>query len=128
LLGGIVLVGIYLAGAIRLWQVKSCRLIFWIWIGLFWLPVANLWPLAYLAADRYLYTPLAGVVALTVLLFARLAETRRLSIAGLLIILLAGNAWLTWRQTDAWASDLTLWTHASQVNPLSSAAFINLSS
>jgi len=46
---------------------------------------------------------------------------------GLLMVLLVGNAWLTWQQTDVWQSELALWTHVSQVNPLSTSAFINLS-
>lgn len=121
------LLAVYAGWAVWLWQRRHPWLICWGWIGIFWLPVANFWPLAYLAADRYLYTPLAGVVALLILICTRFAGRYRMLPLGLLLILLAVNGWLTWRQTDVWQSDLTLWTHVSRVNPLSASAFINLS-
>lgn len=126
-LSAVALLGFYLAGAVWMWRHQRRWLIFWAWVGIFWLPVANLWPLTYLVADRYLYTPLVGVVALLVLISSHLAERHRLPMIGLLMVLLVANAWLTWRQTDVWQSELTLWTHVSQVNPLSTSAFINLS-
>ena len=40
----------------------------------FWLPVSNLWPQVYFAADRYTYAPLAGLSILAALLIIRPAS------------------------------------------------------
>lgn len=126
-LAGIALVLGYLFLAVFLWRRRRVWFFFWAWIGMFWLPVSNLIPLIYFVADRYWYTPLVGVVALTVLFAASLDERRRLVALCLLLTVLAVDSWLSWRQTDIWASDVALWTHVSLMNPLSATAFINLS-
>lgn len=126
-LAGFALAFGYLSLAVFLWRRCRAWFFFWAWIGIFWLPVANLIPLIYFVADRYWYTPLAGAVALTVLVAASLKERRRLVAFCLLLAVLVADSWLSWRQTDIWASEVALWTHVSQVNPLSATAFINLS-
>lgn len=96
------------------------------WFILFWLPVSNLWPLSYFAADRYYYAPLAGLALLVAAGLDRLpTEWRRfgLGATGLAIVLLA---LLTWQQNGVWRNQGTLWTQAVAVNPTSTTALTNL--
>lgn len=93
------------------------------WAGLFWLPVSNLWPLAYFAADRYCYAPLAGLCLLAALGLGRLPVSLR---AGLLIPGVLLLALLTWRQIPVWENPTVLWTRAHRVSPTSAFALNNL--
>lgn len=91
----------------------------------FYLPVTNLWPLAYLAADRYLYVPCAALAMTVGWLLTRTAS--RPALALILAVLLAlPLATLTWRQNRVWASRESLWQHAYQVNPDSSFVLNNV--
>jgi len=131
ILAALLLVGVYLFGGLWLWRYRQPWWVFWLWVGIFWLPVLNFYPLTwYPVADRYMYTPLMGMIALLILASAELAGRSRLRliIPALLMTALMTNTWLSWRQVDVWQSDLSLWTHVSQVNPRSTTAFINLSS
>lgn len=98
------------------------------WVGLFALPTANIvWPLAYFSADRYLYTPLAGIALLAGMLLARLAERHRTASLGLTaaaVILLSA---LTWRQTLVWGSEERFFGTMLEINPRSVAGLLNLS-
>lgn len=97
------------------------------WLAAFWLPTANLWPLAYLAADRYLYAPLAGGCLLAGLLLGRLpARVGTMPALLLLGVLTASGAWLTWRQVPSWHNEEALWLQAYLVSPASAFALNNL--
>lgn len=93
------------------------------WAGLFWLPVSNLWPLAYFSADRYCYAPLAGLCLPAALGLGRLPVSLR---AGLLIPGVLLLALLTWRQAPVWENPTALWTRAHRVSPTSAFALNNL--
>jgi hypothetical protein len=99
-----------------------------LWIGLFWLPTANLWPLSYFAADRYLYTPTLGLALLTGLVVERWCPPKHYLPAQIMILGLLACSLLTWQQNRVWATPLSLWTHAVQVAPESTSALNNLGS
>ena len=91
----------------------------------FFMPTSNLWPLTYLAADRYLYAPMAFLSLLAGYGFMCLPEARRLIIAPVSAVLLLFAA-LTWQQNRVWHSPQTLWEHAIKVSPASSFALNNM--
>lgn len=92
---------------------------------LFFLPTANLWPLTYLAADRYLYAPLAFLALLAGLAMGRCIVQPKVVILPALVLLLC-LATLTWQQNRVWMSPETLWEKALQVSPESSFALNNM--
>lgn len=93
----------------------------------FWLPVSNLfWPLAYFAADRYLYAVCAGFALLAGWVAARfLAGREKLLIAVCLPLLLLLSV-ATWKQDQVWSSELTLYQQAVRVSPHSTYALMGL--
>jgi len=96
------------------------------WMVLFYLPVFNLWPLAYFAADRYLYAPLAGFGLLAAAGLWRLCCSSLVPfwVTGLLAVCLLGT--LSVAQNRVWCSNLVLWSHAVEVNPESTMVRYNL--
>lgn len=96
-----------------------------VWVGVFWLPVSNLWPLVYWAADRYLYAPAAGLVILAAValdkVFCRQAILA--AVVGCIAVFLSVS---TVRQNLVWRSEETLWRQAYRVSPSSSFALNNL--
>lgn len=93
--------------------------------GVFWLPVSNLWPLSYFAADRYLYAPSAWIFLLTTMGVERVTKNRKAALAvlgGLFLLLVP----MTWQQNKVWRSPETLWARASEVSPQSSFALNNM--
>lgn len=125
-LGGLALAGGWLTAMILLLRKRSPLLFPVAWVGLFFLPTSNIWPLAYLAADRYLYAPTVGVAILVavvlVRLFAAQPKAAWAAAGGGLIVL----AMLTWRQNEVWRTPETLWVHAVEVNPTSGFALSNV--
>ena len=117
-----------LAYAVGLWlSARHSPAVFFglVWVGSFWLPVANLWPLSYFAADRYVYVPMVGLCLLLALLFDRVLRTttgRALVPAALIAIL----GVLTWQQNRVWKNPETLWTQAHRVSSQSTFALNNL--
>ncbi|EHP87110.1 hypothetical protein GeomeDRAFT_1449 [Geobacter metallireducens RCH3] len=84
------------------------------WFFVFWLPVSNLVPVAYLAADRYMYLCLPGVgLALAVLLQRLRSAKVEAGFCAVLLVL----AVLTAIQNGYWRTEHTLWRHAVAVNP-----------
>ena len=91
----------------------------------FFLPTANLWPLTYLAADRYLYAPIAFLALLAgYVLMQATSVPKRVFIPALVVLLLLAG--LTWQQNQVWFSPKTLWEHAVKVSPESSFALNNM--
>ena len=90
-----------------------------VWSVAFWVPTSNLlYPLAYFAADRYLYMPLAGFAVLAGLVIGWIAKTTtsRLVTGCTLIAILAT---LSWQQVDVWDSGKSLYIQAMKVSPSS---------
>jgi tetratricopeptide (TPR) repeat protein len=91
----------------------------------FFLPTSNLWPLTYLAADRYLYAPIAFLALLVGSALTRVhAPGKWVFVPALLILSLFAG--LTWQQNQVWYSPKTLWTQAIKVSPESSFALNNM--
>jgi protein O-mannosyl-transferase len=89
------------------------------WFLFMYLPVANIIPISYMMADRYLYLCLPGVALLAAWLLERWPYRGVAVGFCLLLVVLAG---LTVRQNGYWRDEHTLWRHAVQVNPDSSWA------
>lgn len=99
------------------------------WLALsaicFFLPTSNLWPLTYLAADRYLYAPIAFLALLVGCLLTPVRQPNKWLLVPVLLVLtlFAGR---TWQQNQVWFSPQTLWEQAIQVSPESSFALNNM--
>lgn len=84
------------------------------WFLVFWLPVSNMLPVAYLAADRYMYLCLPGVALVLAVLLQKLKNMRVTAVfCGFLVIF----AVLTVIQNGYWRNEHILWRHAVTVNP-----------
>jgi hypothetical protein len=99
-----------------------------LWSVGMWLPLSNLWPLVYLAADRYMYVPLAGIALVAGWWGERMLAGN--TFRPLLIMTLLGVGFvlaiLSWQQTRVWHDSFTLWSQAVKVSPASSYALNNL--
>lgn len=92
------------------------------WLALFWLPTSNLWPIAYFAADRYLYPIVAGLAALLGWWLCRTLP-RPAALAAVTLAIVLPLAAVSWQQVGYWRDDDTLHRHALAVSPHSS--FLN---
>jgi len=115
--------GLLLWRFLRTWPPAFFALL---WIGLFWLPTANFWPLSYFAADRYLYAPVVGLALLTGLVVERCCPPKNRLPEQVMTLGLLACCLLTWQQNRTWATPLSLWTQAVRVNPESTSALNNL--
>lgn len=97
-----------------------------LWFVLFWLPVSNLWPTSYFAADRYLYAPSAGLFIAVGYSFQRLLPRISPAMGALLLLLVTPLVFLTWQQNGVWRSAETLWTQAARVSPTSTFALSSM--
>jgi tetratricopeptide (TPR) repeat protein len=98
---------------------KSIGFLMLVWVVVFWVPTSNLlFPLAYFAADRYLYTPLAGFAVLAGLIIGHIAKGKatRLVTCSVLVSILAA---LSWQQVNVWESGKSLYAQAQKVSPSS---------
>jgi len=97
------------------------------WFLAFFLVTANfLWPVAYLAADRYLYTPLVGFCLIIALMFWKLCRQRATYLLPVIAVLSLLLGSLTWQQNKVWDSEVSLWQHTLQVSPESFSAWNTL--
>jgi protein O-mannosyl-transferase len=87
------------------------------WFLLMYLPVANIIPISYMMADRYMYLCMPGVALLAAWLLQRCPSKAATVGFCLLLTVLAG---LTIRQNGYWRDEHALWRHAVRVNPDSS--------
>jgi tetratricopeptide (TPR) repeat protein len=124
-LGALAALGLYVGALWHSARRQPAAFFALVWMGAFWLPVSNLWPLSYFAADRYMYAPSAGFFILAVLLLSKVLGTttlfRSILLGGALLLAL-----LTWNQNKVWRSPETLWTRAYAVSPTSAFALNNL--
>ncbi len=89
------------------------------WMLLFFLPVANLWPLLHPVADRHLYPVLPGFALLAAWVLAGQSRRGRTLGLGLLAVIYAG---LSLVRVGQWQTAATLWTHAYFQNQQSATA------
>ena len=101
--------------------------------ALFWLslaPVSNLVPIYRPMADRFLYTPMAGLALMVAagLASIRPRERRRVSLASWALVLTVAVtlASVTWREEQNWRDELTLWTTTAERNPMSFNAWLGI--
>jgi hypothetical protein len=96
------------------------------WIGIFWLPTCNLWPITNrIIADRYLYAPSVGFCVGLGFMLTRIFKQPTVRNGAVFIQVLVLSI-LTWQQNGVWDSSFTLWHQAVKVNPQSSPALNNL--
>ncbi len=115
-------VALLFAISIWVWRERKQRaylLTGWLWYLGTLVPVIGLVQVGSQAmADRYAYVPLIGVFVMLVWRIAEAADSfaypLRQRTAATAVILL-GLASLTWRQVGFWQTQLSLWTHTSQV-------------
>jgi len=115
-----------LLGGLLLW-LRRWPLGCWLLSGalLLFIPTSNVWPLVYLAADRYLYAPIAFLSLLAGFGLQWIPAPRRLVTGlSLLVLLLWGG--LSYFQVPVWRSPQSLWQQAYRVSPESSFALNNL--
>lgn len=84
------------------------------WFFIFYLPVSNILPVAYIVADRYMYLALPGVSLLVAFLLQKY-DSLKVNAATLAILLLFSL--LCINQNSYWRDEHTLWRHAVKVNP-----------
>ena len=89
------------------------------WFMIFFLPLSNIYPSAYIMADRYLYISLAGISFCLAAVLQKFNS--KYYIAGFCAVLIV-FAVLTVTQNGYWKNDYILSKHAVRVNPDSSGA------
>lgn len=95
------------------------------WLCLFLLPTSNIFPLAYYAADRYLYTPSVGFFIIIGIFLDNIKYKTPYIKYGAVSLLISVMIVLTWNQNAVWRSPTSLWTHVYKVNPSSAYALNN---
>ena len=96
------------------------------WFAAFLIPVSNLLPLSYLAADRYFYSASGGFFIVAGLFLNRSLSRFRLATVTTLVMLFLTFGVLTWKQNKVWNSPFTLYANAVRVSPHSAFALNNL--
>ena len=97
-----------------------------VWCLVFWLPVSNLWPSAMLAADRYWYAILPGLIFLFLHATREAVETYRKTSVALITCICIFYAFLSFHQSQLWINNAVLWEHSLAVNPDSSVSNHNM--
>lgn len=113
--------------AFLVYLVRRNRLILFglLWGILYYLPVSSVMPGSYFVADRYMYTPSAGLCfacAITIKsLYSRISlgnsRTYATSIVILSAIVVICFASLTWLNNSIWTDELRLWAHQIKLYP-----------
>lgn len=91
------------------------RIVLWgyVWTILFLLPVSNIIPLGLQAAERLLFFPSVGLVAIVIPLLSRMlvAHHQIRAMVGILLLLIAAVfAWDTSRRLPVWRNELSLFS------------------
>lgn len=86
------------------------------WFIIFYLPISNILPVAYMVADRYMYLTLPGV-SLAVAFLLQKSDSFRLTLIAFVLMLVL--AFLCIKQNSYWRDEHILWRHAVLVNPQS---------
>jgi len=125
LLVGVVLIVMTGAASFFFWHRWSCGFFLLAASVFLFLPTSNIWPVAYLAADRYLYAPMVFISILFSVGICKILPKPELRYPTVLMILVCLSM-LTWNQNSVWASPETLWEHAYTVNPDSAFVLNNM--
>ncbi|MBV72169.1 MAG: hypothetical protein CMH52_12650 [Myxococcales bacterium] len=114
---------------IALLRPRSMLAIGLLWFLLFIGPVLHLIPFGTLAADRYLYLPLLGVVAAIAgcvdVLIKRQSRYRLLAATVSFLVLLAFSA-LSKVRSQEWRDEITLWSAEVEMAPIQAHALVEL--
>jgi hypothetical protein len=97
-----------------------------IWCLVFWLPVSNLWPTVILAADRYYYAVLPGLIFLFLQATRKASEVYQRTYVATTVCTCVFFAFLSFQQAQHWKSNAALWEHSLSVNPESSGSNQNM--
>jgi protein O-mannosyl-transferase len=103
-----------------LWRRNRTAFLFAAFAAITFLPASNLlFPIGTIMAERVMYLPSAGLLALAAFLAAPLAAgpTVRRALALALCLILAGFAARTWLRNRDWRDDVSLWTAAAEAAP-----------
>lgn len=84
------------------------------WFLIFYLPIANILPVAYMVADRYMYLCLPGV---GLVLAGAMGAYRQKAVVCTVGAIIGLFAILTIVQNTYWRDEHSLWRHAARVNP-----------
>lgn len=84
------------------------------WFFIFYLPVSNILPVAYIVADRYMYLTLPGVSLLVAFVLQKY-DSRKVTAVTCAILLFFSLLCII--QNSYWRDEHTLWRHAVKVNP-----------
>jgi len=114
------------AGCILLWR-RDRTTFFWAGFALLtFLPASNLlFPTGTIMAERVMYLPSLGVIALAIIAVERglqpVSTWRRTSVLRFLAlgVVVGGFAVRTWIRNNDWQSDVSLWTATAQASPRS---------
>ncbi|MFT5127025.1 MAG: tetratricopeptide (TPR) repeat protein [Rhodothermales bacterium] len=120
-IGALAIVVLLAIFTIRRRKRDSLPLLCFAWTLLWWLPVANIAPIAMRMADRYWYLPSIGCVLGLGLLIDRCELRKPIGIAVLVVFAL-----LAWRQSLIWQSSTSLWESALRVEQNDPVARCNL--
>ncbi|MCK5534902.1 tetratricopeptide repeat protein, partial [bacterium] len=121
------IVAIIIIGVFNFFIYKYSKKVFWslLWIFLNLLPILSIIPFYYLFSERYLYIPSIGFAMLLAIGIDKCIQTKRLSMA-VLIFLLVFYSWTTVKRNSDWKDDLTLWSRTVKMYPNNCQAHNNL--
>jgi tetratricopeptide (TPR) repeat protein len=115
-----------LAGLVLAWRSRNRVLLVALVLALAsYLPVSNLlFPISSNAAERFLYLPSLGFCLLCGWLLDRLVSERRVVVAALVVVAVAGLVRINLRNAE-WKSNYSLWTAAAVTQPRNLKANLN---
>ena len=97
-----------------------------LWCLAFWLPTSNLWPKVILAADRYYYAVLPGLIILFLHATRKAFEVYQKTSVAITVCTCVFFAFLSFQQAQHWKSNAALSVHAFSVNPESARSNHNM--
>jgi tetratricopeptide (TPR) repeat protein len=115
---GLAAAAVVLAGA----KDRSRRMVAFgiLWYGIAFIPTSNFVPTSIKMADRYEYVPSVGAILAVLALAAAIfpADRRRQTAVcvALGVVACAYTVW-SYRRTQVWSGDLSLWTSAAETHP-----------
>ncbi len=118
-------VAVFAAIAVALFRRQRSIFFFAAFAFATFLPAANLlFPSGTIMAERLMYLPSVGLVAVFAVALFAAGDALRARLAPIVIVALVvgGFAWRTWTRNPDWQNDVTLWTSAVHAAPASAKA------